>query len=511
MGDESQKNHKIRVAQYLRMSTDHQQFSIDNQALYLKKYAEDHNMVIVETYDDEGKSGVSASGRKNFNRLIEDVVTGRVKIEAVLVYDVSRFGRWQDNDEAGHYSYLLKYHGVRIIYCAENLPDESPEIQMLTLPALRYAAGAFSRNLSVKVFAGHVNLVKRGYYQGGIPGYGLRRKLIDNNNRPKMILCPGERKSLQTDRVVLTPGTKKEIKLVKKIFNMFIFDGLNEYLIATKLNREGYTYSDKTEWNRSRIHSILTNIRYTGRYTYNRTSQKLNAQRIQNPQEEWIEYDSFFKPIISPEKFRLAKEIIDNRSKKMTNEEILNFLKKVLIKHGKISGFIIDEDDNGPSSSVVASRFGGLLNAYKLINYTPERDYRFIEINSALRVRHADTIKTICKEITNSEVTISENKLITINKSLTFTIILARCRKTSTDKCRWIVRLDRSINSDINIIVRMNSLNSVPLDYYILPSIDSFENELNLKENNSLLFEMYRFDDINIFFKMLSTNKKEVA
>ncbi|EOD3616760.1 recombinase family protein, partial [Cronobacter sakazakii] len=107
MGDESQKNHKIRVAQYLRMSTDHQQFSIDNQALYLKKYAEDHNMVIVETYDDEGKSGVSASGRKNFNRLIEDVVTGRVKIEAVLVYDVSRFGRWQDNDEAGHYSYLL--------------------------------------------------------------------------------------------------------------------------------------------------------------------------------------------------------------------------------------------------------------------------------------------------------------------------------------------------------------------------------------------------------------------
>ncbi|EAN7582135.1 recombinase family protein, partial [Salmonella enterica] len=236
MGDESQKNHKIRVAQYLRMSTDHQQFSIDNQALYLKKYAEDHNMVIVETYDDEGKSGVSASGRKNFNRLIEDVVTGRVKIEAVLVYDVSRFGRWQDNDEAGHYSYLLKYHGVRVIYCAENLPDESPEIQMLTLPALRYAAGAYSRNLSVKVFAGHVNLVKRGYYQGGIPGYGLRRKLIDNNNRPKMILCPGERKSLQTDRVVLTPGTKKEIKLVKKIFNMFIFDGLNEYLIATKLN-----------------------------------------------------------------------------------------------------------------------------------------------------------------------------------------------------------------------------------------------------------------------------------
>lgn len=177
MGDKKDINQKIRVAQYLRMSTDHQKYSIDNQAAYLKKYADEHNMEITDTYDDEGKSGVSATGRNNFNRLIEDVVTGKINIEAVIVYDVSRFGRWQDSDEAGHYSYLLKYHGVRIIYCAENLPEGFPEIQMLTLPALRYAAGAYSRNLSVKVFAGHVNLVKKRILPGRNSGIWVAEKV----------------------------------------------------------------------------------------------------------------------------------------------------------------------------------------------------------------------------------------------------------------------------------------------------------------------------------------------
>lgn len=511
MSDENDKNQKIRVAQYLRMSTDHQQFSIDNQALYLKKYAEDHNMEITETYDDEGKSGVSASGRNNFNRLIEDVVTGRVSIKAVLVYDVSRFGRWQDNDEAGHYSYLLKYHGVRVIYCAENLPDESPEIQMLTLPALRYAAGAFSRNLSVKVFAGHVNLVKRGYYQGGIPGYGLRRKLIDPNSKKTKILNKGERKSLQTDRVVLIPGPQKELKIIKKIFNMFIFDYYNEYMIANKLNEEGSTYSNNKMWTRSNVHRVLINERYIGKYIYNKTSSKLKSKRKLNPHCEWINHEGFFSPIISVEKFNMAKEIICNRSNHMTDEDILDYLKSRLSIKGKLSGFIIDEDSFGPSSSVISSRFGGLLNAYKIIGYTPEKDYSYIQINEKLRSIHGHLVNQIVERITNSKFDPASGKIITINKNLKLSIVVSRCKEISSGKLRWIVRFDRGLDPDISIVVRMDSTNSLPIDYYILPSFDVIENELKLKETNPIILELYRFDDLDFFFEMLTPQTKKVA
>ncbi len=59
MASGNEKNHRVRVAQYLRMSTDHQQYSLHNQSEYIKDYAEKNNMEIAYTYDDAGKSGVS--------------------------------------------------------------------------------------------------------------------------------------------------------------------------------------------------------------------------------------------------------------------------------------------------------------------------------------------------------------------------------------------------------------------------------------------------------------------
>lgn len=511
MGSNLLNEKKIFVAQYLRMSTDHQQFSIDNQAQFIRKYAEDHNMDIIHTYDDEGKSGITTIGRNNFNQLIEDVVTGRINIEAVLVYDVSRFGRFQDNDEAGHYSYLLKYHGVRVIYCAENLPDQSPEIQMLTLPALRYAAGAYSKNLSIKVFSGHANLVNRGYYQGGIPGYGLRRKLIDASHNEKFILKPGERKSIQTDRVVLTPGTEHEINIINRIFNMFIFESYNEYIIAEQLNQEGIKHSSNSEWNRSRVHAVLINERYTGTYIYNKTSGKLKTKKIKNPKEDWIIKQEHTTPIIGIEKFKLAQTIINNRTIDLTNEDIMNYLRKKLKENGKLSGLIIDEDDLGPSSSVIANRFGGLMRAYQLIGYTPERDYSYIETNRELRKRHIEIFTSIYEQIKIKDSKMLKTDSILINNNLKISLTLSKCKKTESGSMRWIVRFERRFSPDINIVVRMDSSNTQPVDYYIFPSIENIEEQIKIKEKNPLLFELYRFDNLNILIEMLSTKDREVA
>ncbi len=500
------KSNKISVAQYLRMSTEHQQYSIDNQKEYIQRYAADHNMEIAYTYDDEGKSGISALGRNSFNKLIRDVVTNKINIEAVLVYDVSRFGRFQDNDEAGYYSYLLKYHGVKIIYCAENIPELSPEIQMLTLPALRYAAGAYSRNLSIKVFAGHVNLVKNGYYQGGMPGYGLRRKLIDSAHNDKLILQPGQRKNLQTDRVVLIPGPADEISIIGRIFHMFVFECYNEYLISEKLNDEKIHYTNGALWNRTKVHNVLINERYIGNYIYNKTSCKLKSKRVSNPQEDWIRHEGYFPPLVPPEIYMRAQKIIRDRSVHLTDADIVNYLKNKLKEKGKLSGFIIDEDNFGPSSSVISNRFGGLVNAYKFIGYTPERDYSFIEINKILRKKHKEIISGIFNEIKIADRLMLEDDTILINNNMRVSLVISRCKKTSANNLRWIIRFDRSLSPDINIIARMDSTNKLAVDYFILPHFEVLEKKLNLMESNSRLLEFYRFDDLHLFLSMFSPN-----
>lgn len=67
----------LPVARYVRMSTDHQRYSTANQAAAIAEYAAQHGMVIVQTYQDEGKSGLDIGGRDALRRLLHDVEVGQ--------------------------------------------------------------------------------------------------------------------------------------------------------------------------------------------------------------------------------------------------------------------------------------------------------------------------------------------------------------------------------------------------------------------------------------------------
>jgi hypothetical protein len=111
------------------MSTEHQQYSTNNQADKILEYAQRRNIEIVRTYADEGKSGLSLGGRASLQKLIADVETGVADFTLVLVYDVSRWGRFQDADEAAFY----EYRGVFAGHAPEPVPNPArPAKQHLT-------------------------------------------------------------------------------------------------------------------------------------------------------------------------------------------------------------------------------------------------------------------------------------------------------------------------------------------------------------------------------------------
>ena len=62
-----------RAAQYVRMSTEHQQYSPENQLEVIRKYATAHQMEIVREYSDFGRSGLNIAGREGLNQLMADV------------------------------------------------------------------------------------------------------------------------------------------------------------------------------------------------------------------------------------------------------------------------------------------------------------------------------------------------------------------------------------------------------------------------------------------------------
>ncbi|EPP0245337.1 recombinase family protein [Escherichia coli] len=511
MASENEKNHRVRVAQYLRMSTDHQQYSLHNQSEYIKDYAEKNNMEIAYTYDDAGKSGVSIVGRHSLQQLLSDVEQKKIDIQAVLFYDVSRFGRFQNSDEAAYYSFLFERNGVDLIYCSEPIPTKDFPLESSVILNIKRSSAAYhSRNLSEKVFIGQVNLIKLGYHQGGMAGYGLRRLLVDENGIAKEILSFRKRKSIQTDRVILIPGPKNEIKIVNRIYDLFIDNNVPEFIIAERLNEQNIPAENGTLWTRAKIHQILTNEKYIGNNIYNKTSSKLKSRLVKNPKHEWVRCDKAYKPIISKKKYNKAQEIIQLRSIHLTNEDLLEKLKQKLESNGKLSGFIIDEDDTGPSSSVYRTRFGGLLRAYTLIGYKPEHDYSYLKINEALRSFYSEIIEDFKGEILKSNCHIDEYKyapMLYINDEFLISVLVTKCIHMKSGKLRWKVQFDNSQKADITIVIRMNSQNISPLDFYIIPKIENEYNKMCMTETNNIRLDLYRFDNLDKLLQIITRMK----
>jgi DNA invertase Pin-like site-specific DNA recombinase len=114
---------RMRAAQYVRMSTDLQTYSIANQKSAISDYADIMGYEIVATYEDAGRSGLKLKGRSGLQRLLADIEARRADFEAVIVYDVSRWGRFQSIDESASYEYRCQMAGVQIEFCAEQFAN----------------------------------------------------------------------------------------------------------------------------------------------------------------------------------------------------------------------------------------------------------------------------------------------------------------------------------------------------------------------------------------------------
>ena len=271
-----------RAAQYVRMSTEHQEHSTDNQAAAIQLYAERRGYEILRTYADEAKSGLSLEGRDALKQLLDDVAEGNADFEVLLVYDVSRFGRFQDLDEAALYEIQCKRAGIRVLYCAEQFENDDTIGSSIIKTVKRAMAGEYSRELSVKVHAGQSHLIGLGFRQGGPPGLGLRRMLVDQSGTPKGELARLEHKSIATDRVILVPGPDEEIAVVRGIYRDFTVAEKNEREIAASLNQRGVVSDLGRPWTRGTIHQILINEKYIGNNVLGRTSFKLKRKHVRN-------------------------------------------------------------------------------------------------------------------------------------------------------------------------------------------------------------------------------------
>lgn len=358
------------AAQYLRMSTEHQRYSLRNQAHAIEQYASAHGYDIVRTYLDPGRSGLTLNKRPGLQALLSDALRTDRDFQAVLALDVSRWGRFQDLDQSAHYEFLCRQAGVAVIYCAEPFHNDGSASAALVKELKRLMAAEYSRELSKKVSAAKRLQAELGFRMGGPVIYGVERLLLDARGRPRGLLGRGEQKAQAGDRVILRRGPEHELKILRRIFRRFVVDERTPTEIAIELNREDVPLIGRRRWDRDAVVRLLRHELMIGVYIYDRTSHLLQGPLVRNAPAEWVRVQ-VFDPIVPPDLFERAQARLGTVRSRQDRRQMLASLKALLRENGRLSAALIERSRETPCVASYQKHFGSLMRAYAAIGYTP--------------------------------------------------------------------------------------------------------------------------------------------
>lgn len=362
-------NGPVRAAQYLRMSSENQRYSTENQQNAIAEYAQQHGYEVVASYIDAGKSGLSLKGRDALRQLLSDALGAKQSFEAILVLDVSRWGRFQNPDQAAHYEFLCRQAGIRVVYCAEPFGEDVAPVTTIIKHLKRVMAGEYSRELSGKLARAKRQQAELGFRQGSRILYGFRRVLVDPGRNPKQLLKDGERKALSDDKVVVVPGPPEELEVIRRIFRMYAQDELSISRIASCLADEGIRGHAGNLLTPAIVRKILSSELCIGRMTYNRTMHRLQNPVIKNPESAWTRFAAF-EPVVPVDLYMKAQERLA-RHKLWDKETIKTALRRLLAREGHLKQKLIQNAEDAPSADTVAAHFGSLYAAYEAVGYRP--------------------------------------------------------------------------------------------------------------------------------------------
>ncbi len=488
----------IPAAQYVRMSDEAQQYSVDNQKDAIAQYAALHGFNIVKTYADLGKSGVIAKNRAGLRELLKDVVSGEAPYRAVLVYDVSRWGRFSNNDEAAHYEYICTSCGIPLHYCAENFVNDGTASSSLLKALKRSMAAEFSRELGEKIFRGKTRIVQLGFWVGGPPGYGFRRLMLSASGKRKQILKPGEQKSLTTDRVTLVLGPPHEVEIVREIFSM-ASQGVGPTAIARALNRRGETHYGHP-WYHWTVRHIVTNPKYMGSNVWGRTYQRLQTPKVHLEPQKWINKPLAFPPIVDNATFMRAQRMLPVL-RYWTKEKIVKKVGLLLKRKGHISEDIIRAVKGMPAPSTITLHLGSYQQLYKELNYQQDTEdfVKSGQFERSMRLRKR-LVKRIQKMFPQNVIVThlpgKHRSMLLVDRTIWVSILLCRSQQKH-GRFFWVIQPDELERDYVTLLCTMNSRHNRVIDFYVLPRMSRHS---LLRRNVSWLRDGVRLRKLSDFY-----------
>ena len=291
---------KKKVYVYTRVSTAMQidGYSLEAQRTRMRAFAEFNEYEIAGEYEDAGKSGKSIEGRDEFNRMMEDIKTGKDDVSFVLVFKLSRFGR----NAADVLSTLqtMQDFGVNLI-CVEDGIDSSKDAGKLMISVLSAVAEIERENIRIQTMEGRIQKARDGKWNGGFPpyGYSLKDGVLEIN--------------------------EEEALAIRTIFEQWVStdigaNGLAKYLENHGIRKIPRHNGKNPLFDAALIRKIIKNPVYCGKIAYGRRkTEKVHGTRNEYKlveQDDYLVVDGLHEGIVSEEMWNQAQVKMIAQAKK---------------------------------------------------------------------------------------------------------------------------------------------------------------------------------------------------
>ena len=472
----------IPAAEYVRMSDEKQQYSIKNQQDAIREYADTHGFRIVKTYADPDRTGIEATRRTALQELLKDVTAGRTEYKAILVYDVSRWGRFQNSDEGAHYEFLCQRSGIPLHYCAEPFSNDGTALSSLLKALKRSMAAEFSRELGEKVHRGKNHLFQLGFWVGGKPPFGYRRMIISADGKRKELMQKGEFKNIKTDRTILVPGPPSERNCVRLIFSMAA-QGCGATAISRELNKRRMLGRDARPWRPCSVSYILNNPKYHGCDVRNRTSQRLQGKVTRIDPQHWMLNPGACAPIISDSLFERARICRPKSADQYwSDKEIVRRIRRLLRAKGRLSETILQKAHGMPALSTIKRHLGNCHQFYATVGYHLDTVdcINNVQCESTLKLRRK--VVSAIQRLFPDHIQITHlpgktRSVLLVDDSLVVSVVLCRARRYSSGTSGWPLCPNDGERHHTTLACQMNQTQTRVLRYFLLERTDNFHCE----------------------------------
>jgi len=513
--EEKKKKSRRALAYYRHSAQDRQENSIAIQREQVRAFAEKHGIEIVEEFEDAGKSGLNAEGRDGFQSLLERVQ--QRDVNNVICYDASRWGRFQDIDQAGVYERQCAVYGAEVVYVEDgDLKEETHDsigiedeavFRAIRKTMNRGMAGKYSAVLSRKVFAGAVKVSQQGNRAGGPAPYGTSRIEVNEQRVVIGIMKPKQHKSYPNHRVRLTPDEEEtnhactirsHADVIRYIFDLFVTDDCSEGQISTRLNGQNIPAPMGGKWNENAIRRILQNEQYAGSVVYNKTSSKLGSKRvIRNPPDKWIVTPDSYDPVVDRQTFEAAKTKFYLRYKRMSREEMQECIRFAFGKYNMLSYSLMKALPGMPTRNEIIKEFGSLPEAFQSL------------YPDVLQKAHDDVRYMIESKANN---VIDCDGFLVINKIFTAKIVPVLPFPRGYGH-QWYFRIDQRPSVDITLGVPLHNIEGTQiLGYFPFPRVLTEESLVCIADSASFKIRLFGHADLHLIFDLIhwtNLSKKE--